>query len=266
MIRGTIHNTGLHPIWIILVLVLTTNQAEARRSRSPSPGASSQPAEERTNDAAPKQPSGPHEPAPKTPSASTEPPPSTAAQPAVETPSAGSAAGSQSAPPSKLNPADVDSTLAEATALFKAGQHEQAARKLLLVYEVSPQPILLFNAGQAFRRAKLPRDAKDCYVRFLEAVPQSPLGPEVRGYVRDMDTLIEMQRHEQEISLKLVQEQAAATDAQQALQKERSKPVYKRAWFWAVLDSVGVAAIAGLSFGAFVGSATQADVKADIRQ
>jgi tetratricopeptide (TPR) repeat protein len=154
----------------------------------------------------------------------------------------------------------------EAAALFKAGQHVEAADKLMLVYDTDPQPLLLFNAGQAYRRAKRPSQAKEAYQRFLSAAPEHSLVPEVRGYVRDMDTLLEMQQREQQISLQLQQEKEVSTSAQQALQKERSKPLHKRPLFWGLVAGVGIAAVAAATIGGIIGVRVQADVKADIQK
>lgn len=264
----------LRSLLLLLLVALTTTSADARSSRSKRRAQDSQAADESAGKAnatpAPESAAAPVQAAPTlaatAATAATAAPASgePTANPAGAAPSGSAKAAGPAEPPRKLTQEEVESTLSEASTLFKSGQHEQAARKLLLVYDTSPQPILLFNAGQAFRRAKLPRDAKDCYVRFLEAAPQSPLGPEVRGYVRDMDTLIEMQQREQDISLQLKQEQAAATSAQQALQKERSTPVYKRSWFWVTMISVGVAVVAGVTVAGAIGSRTKADLTVNI--
>ncbi len=260
----------LRELFIIGLIVLSCGSSEARRSKSKQ---SSESSKATTEEAAASKEADAAKTAPSQAAASPGPAPqntATTQNPAGATQAAAAATdasqGSQPDGQRKLSQAEIDSTLGEASALFKAGQHEQAARKLLLVYDSSPQPLLLFNAGQAFRRAKIPKEAKDCYVRFLESAPQSPLVPEVRGYVRDMDTLLEMQQREQEISLRLKQEQAAATSAQQALQKERSTPVYKRGWFWVVMGSVGLVVITGVAVGGFIGQRTKADLAATIEK
>ncbi len=258
----------LRALFIIGLIVLSSGPSEARRSKSKHSADTSQQAAEQTGAGKETDPAK----AAPVPSSQVQAPQATAAPASPANTTAGAAKADSSPPvspadpPHKLSPTEVESTLADASNLFKAGQHEQAAKKLLLVYDTSPQPLLLFNAGQAFRRAKLPKEAKDCYVRFLEVAPQSPLVPEVRGYVRDMDTLLEMQQREQEISLRLKQEQAAATSAQQALQKERSTPVYKRGWFWVVMGSVGLVVITGVGVGGFIGQRTKADLAATIEK
>ena len=96
--------------------------------------------------------------------------------------------------------------------------------------------------------------------------PVHPLVPEVRGYLRDMQTLEEMQRREQQISLQLQQEKADATFARQALQQERSTPLYKRPMFWGVVAGVGLALVAGGIAGSFVLSRVAADSRVEISQ
>lgn len=201
------------------------------------------------------------------------------AKPADSTPAAPAASampgGATQSPPAQSKDdlpkkprtkAEIDATLAEAASMFKAGQHVEAADKLMLVYESDPQPLLLFNAGQAYRRAKRPKQAKEAYQTFLSVAPNHALCPEVRGYVRDMDTLLELQQREQQISLQLQQEKEVATSAQQALQQERSRPIYKRPLFWGLVAGLGVAVLAGVTAAGVIGVRVQADVKADIQK
>ena len=131
---------------------------------------------------------------------------------------------------------------ARALKLFEEKNYAEAITAWEAAYQISAQPVFLFRIAEAQRLRGDKKVALAGYERFLKETPP--------GELREL----RQQAEEQSLAIKTGTEIG------------RSKPVYKRAWFWAVLDSVGVAAIAGLSFGAFVGSATQADVKADIRQ
>ena len=197
-----------------------------------------------------------------------DPTPATTAAPALPSGAMPSppAQSADELPKKPRTKAELDATLVEAATMFKAGQHVEAADKLMLVYESDPQPLLLFNAGQAYRRAKRPKQAKEAYQTFLSVAPNHSLCPEVRGYVRDMDTLLELQQREQQISLQLQQEKEVATSAQQALQQERTKPIYKRPLFWGLVAGLGVAVIAGVTAAGVIGVRVQADVKADIQK
>lgn len=261
---------------LALVAVCVGSAAEARRSsktaksqtsaEGAAPSASgTAPAESRVTPLGPA--SAP--PADSRVAASAASPLASAAGPSTSSPAdAAQASPSGTAPaitaPPPRNKAELDAALAEASVLFKQGQHVEAADKLLWIYSASPQPIYLFNAGQAYRRAKRPSQAKAAYVRFVDAAPSHPLVPEVRGYLRDLQTLEEMQQHEQQISLQLQQERADATVARQALQQERSTPIYKRPLFWGVLAGVGLALVAGGVAGSFMWSRVAADSRVEI--
>ena len=80
------------------------------------------------------------------------------AKPADSTPAAPAASampsGATQSPPAQSKDdlpkkprtkAEIDATLAEAASMFKAGQHVEAADKLMLVYESDPQPLLLLS-------------------------------------------------------------------------------------------------------------------------
>ncbi len=188
---------------------------------------------------------------------SATPPAESAASSSAAVPS-GAAGGTASASPAgdaassqatgrKLSKAEIDEVKAQASAAFQAGKYTEAAEILRRVYESDPQPLYLFNAGQAYRKGDKPREAKAAYEQFLSVAPQHKLAPEVSGYIRDMDTILSTQKKAQEISLELDKEKAEATFARQALQQERSTPIYKKPLFWAtVAGGVVIVATAGL--------------------
>jgi len=271
----------LHIVALIAVVLCQITPVEARRSpkkqTSAPPSQTSIPAPPPTTAAAPAGDLGRGPgPAASGSASATAPtaalvaaasaPPASAGVTAEAAPAAPAAPAAATAPTPPRTKAEIDAALADANSLFKAGQHVEAADKLLLIYAASPQPIYLFNAGQAYRRAKRPTQAKDAYQRFVDTAPDHPLVPEVRGYLRDMQTLEEMQRREQQISLQLQQEKADATFARQALQQERSTPLYKRPMFWGVVAGVGLALVAGGIAGSFVLSRVAADSRVEISQ
>ncbi|HNN92605.1 MAG TPA: tetratricopeptide repeat protein [Pseudomonadota bacterium] len=151
----------------------------------------------------------------------------------------------------KLNKAEIDEAKAQASAAFQAGRYTEAAEILRRVYESDPQPLYLFNAGQAYRKGDKPREAKTAYEQFLVVAPKHKLAPEVSGYIRDMEALLLTQKKAQEISLELDKEKAEAMFVRQALQQERGTPIYKKPLFWAGLAGgvIVVSAFGLLAFG-----------------
>jgi tetratricopeptide (TPR) repeat protein len=83
---------------------------------------------------------------------------------------------------------------AQAAELFHQGRFAEAAELLRYAYAGDPHPILLFNAGQAYRKAERALEAKYMYERFVQTAPDHPLAPEARGYMKDIRPLRPTQR------------------------------------------------------------------------
>ena len=194
--------------------------------------------------------------------------------------SAASAAPLVEPPPSgaELSLTEAKAAQARAAQLFRDNKFAEAAELLRLSYSGDPRPILLFNAGQAYRKADNPLEAKQVYEQFLAAAPQHPLAPENRGYIRDMETLLSTQARAQQITLALEERLAATkTSAKQTareleeerlrslqtsqkllqtqaqLDRERNKPLYRRPWFWGVMTGVSAVVISAVVVGGFFG-------------
>jgi tetratricopeptide (TPR) repeat protein len=168
----------------------------------------------------------------------------------------------------------------KASQLFHENKFKEAAELLRIAYLGDPRPILLFNAGQAYRKAEMAQEAVAMYKEFLSLVPDHPLAAETQGYIKDMEALLAAQAHAKEVAFALEErleevktreqqaaEQAAAklekehlatlqtkqalTLTQQQLLRERNKPFYKKPWFWSVTTGGSVVVIAGIAVGAF---------------
>lgn len=171
---------------------------------------------------------------------------------AAATPVAGTSAAGDPAkadPPRKLSKAEVEEAKTQASAAFQSGKYSEAAEILLRVYDSEPQPLFLFNAGQAYRKGDKPKEAKAAYEQFLQVAPSHKLAPEVQGYVRDMDALLASKKQAQEISLELDKEKAESRFVKQALERERS-PIYKKPLFWVALAG-GLVAVVTIGLGVF---------------
>ena len=167
----------------------------------------------------------------------------------------------------------ADDHARRAQSLFKEQRFSDAADELKRAYAQAPNPLFLFNAGQAYRKALRPIDAKDMYERFVAVAPNSPLVPEAKGYVQTLDILIGEQQAKQQAELTLLQEQQAKQraeenlsqketelaeqirrreEAQRQLDRVKNPPLYKKPWFWGLTSGVivGGAAIAvGVGLG-----------------
>jgi tetratricopeptide (TPR) repeat protein len=190
-------------------------------------------------------------------------------------------AGAVAEPPpagADLSLADARAAQAQAAQLFRENKYTEAAELLRLSYRGDPRPILLFNAGQAYRKADNPMAAKQVYELFLSVAPQHPLAPETRGYLKDMEALLSTQARAQQVA-RALEERLAATkrsekqtaraleaeqlrslqtneqllQTQAQLERERHKPLHQRPWFWGVMTGVAVVVISAVAVGTYVG-------------
>jgi tetratricopeptide (TPR) repeat protein len=175
-----------------------------------------------------------------------------------------------------LSLADAKAAQARAAQLFRDQRFPEAADLLRLAYRGDPRPILLFNAGQAYRKAELAAPAREMYEAFLKVAPEHALAPETRGYVKDMEALLSTQSRARAV------EKAAAEAAQQAaleIEKKRSetqraqaelaktqaqlqslrKPLYRRAGFWVGIGIGVLVVVAAGAVGGFVAERTRTD-------
>ncbi len=129
----------------------------------------------------------------------------------------------------------------QAQALFKEQKFSDAADHLMSAYEREPKAVLLFNAGQAYRKALRPVEAKSAYQKLVTTYPEHPLVPEAKGYIQTLDALIAEVQAKQQIELSLMEQKAKSEKElaeerarREAVQKELSKykkPYYKTVWF-----------------------------------
>lgn len=126
----------------------------------------------------------------------------------------------------------VQQRVASARVAFTSGRYDDAIRELQAAYKLKPNPNYLFSIAQSHRRAGRNREALAVYQRFLKESPETPLKLETLNYVSELTTLI---------------------NREDAIEREKRRPLTKRAWFWGVLASSTVAGAVVLGVGLGVG-------------
>ena len=149
--------------------------------------------------------------------------------------------------------------LGKARQLFEEQKYSAAAAELREAYRITPNPIFLFNAGQSYRKAEDKAQALTMYQLFVEKAPDSKLAAEARGYISELESAIALQARLSSIKLELQAERAESDEAQRqareaklALEKERKKPWYRRAWFYGVVGSLAGVVVVGAVAGGVV--------------
>ena len=101
-----------------------------------------------------------------------------------------------------------------AVTMYNTGQYDKAIEEFQGLYELKPQPILLFNLAQAHRKAGHKAQALDLYERYLREAPNSDLSNETTGYVSELKKQIEEDKQaEKAAAEKAAAEKAAAEKA-----------------------------------------------------
>ena len=160
----------------------------------------------------------------------------------------------------------ADGYVSQAQQLFKEQRFSDAAEALKQAFDLQPNPLFLFNAGQAYRKALWPLEAKAMYERFVEVAPSHQLVPEAKGYIQTLAILIEERQAKQKAELTLLEKQGELQEKQTELQEKQSElqeqvkkreeaqrdlervknpPIYRKPWFWAVMSGavVGVGVV-----------------------
>lgn len=166
-------------------------------------------------------------------------------------------ATSEPEPAPASSPSAADSLTSEqhiqlAQTLFRQNKYAEAGDHLLAAYAQSPNAVLLFNAGQAYRKALRPKEAQDAYQQMITTYPDHALVPEAKGYVQTLTALIAAVQAKEKIELSLQQQKkqseldlAEERARREAVQKELSKykkPYYKSAWFWLLISGAAITA------------------------
>lgn len=152
----------------------------------------------------------------------------------------------------------AEKSIEQAQALLKERKYAEAGDQLQASYRANPDPVVLFNAGQAYRKALRPIEARAAYQKLVDEHPSHQLAQEAKGYIQTLDVLIQEMNEKQKIEMALLEQKEASerdllSERQRREQSERElskykKPVHKRAWFWVgvgaavlVLGGVGLA-------------------------
>lgn len=182
----------------------------------------------------------------------------TGSEPAPAPLSPGTATAGDPNAPRMVN---ANAEVTRARQLFQERKFAEAAQALQRAYAFDPNPLFLFNSGQAYRKAEQRKEALEMYQRYLEVDEKGPLAAEARGYVSDLQALMKAQERLQDAQVELETKESQAKKTQealkvekeralfmeQALKKEQNKPFYKKSWFYAVAGIGGFLLLGGLA-------------------
>lgn len=152
-------------------------------------------------------------------------------------------------------PAPLQAQVDAGTKALQDGRYDEAIQLLQDAYDQLKDPVLLFNIGQAHRKAGHSPEAIDAFERYLAAQPDSPYRDKVEGYLSKL-----RQRSAPALAppasapapAPIVS--AALPPAPHVATTPPPRPLYKRAWFWGVLGGVVAAGVIAGAVGGTVGA------------
>lgn len=111
---------------------------------------------------------------------------------------------------------------------FAGGQYDLSAAVGASAYAILPFPTLLYNLAQAHRRAGRTEEALLNLERLVREAPQNRMTGEARNLIRELRPVVRA-RH------------------------QPPAPVYRRAWFWAVLGGFAAIGVASATLAGTLG-------------
>lgn len=169
---------------------------------------------------------------------------------------------------------DIDAQRDEVRRHFESGlahfnlrEYKQAIEEFQAAYRLRPDPVFLYNLGQAYRLADDPEQALYFYRSYLRTSEDAPNRREVEDRIAALEKVIAdkrklatppdhalppgAQKNAQAAASK--DTRAAAATAGPATPAPKPTPLYRRWWLW---TAVGVV-VAGAAVGVGVGVASQ---------
>lgn len=155
----------------------------------------------------------------------------------------------------------VDPVVAEAQAEYAAGgdayalgNYEQAVQHFERAYELSQEPALLFNLGQAYTRwydisndPEHLKKARRLYENYILNIADTGLDEEAQA-----QGSADAQRRITEVDRRLAQHEEQAAEADNG--RKRDKPVHKTAWFWVAVIGGAAVVAGGITAGVVLGN------------
>jgi tetratricopeptide (TPR) repeat protein len=154
---------------------------------------------------------------------------------------------------------------AAGSAAYNLGRYDEAAQHYEAAYRAIPDPVLLFNLGQAYRQGGKPENAVVAYKSFLRTAPaEDPNRALVERRIEELENTIAATAHRQTTPVPSVQAPRPSPGPPLYVQSasphtaEVETPFYQRGWFW---GAAAVVVAGGVVAALVLGKHTQAPVR-----
>jgi tetratricopeptide (TPR) repeat protein len=111
---------------------------------------------------------------------------------------------------------------------FKLGDYERAIGEYQAAYELSQEPLLIFNVGLCHDRARRPELALAAFQRYLELAPSGGVADEAREYVARLVPIVDGIRARRDAAARDAAEQARRDEAARAAAEQTRRETERR--------------------------------------
>jgi len=125
-------------------------------------------------------------------------------------------AGTAAAQPAAGSRARAAARFKQGQEFFKAGDYDHAIAEYEGAYQLSREPVLIFNLGLCHDRAQRPAQALAAFQRYLELAPSGDVADEAREYVARLTPIVEAIRAREAAAAAEAAEQARRGEAERA--------------------------------------------------
>jgi tetratricopeptide (TPR) repeat protein len=138
------------------------------------------------------------------------------------------------------------------TELYGQEKYEEAVKEFTTAKELKPNPAFDYNIGRCYDRLERWKEAADAYERYLAADPQASGAMEIQERIAVLRARQAPPPGEK--PPEVTPPPVTPANTLVSAPPPAKKPVYKRAWFWAVIGGGAAAIAVGVALGVTLGS------------
>jgi tetratricopeptide (TPR) repeat protein len=161
-------------------------------------------------------------------------------------------------PPTPEAQAEAKRLYEEGTNAYNLSEYKEAIEKYRAAFKLVPKPFFLYNIAQAYRLNGDLKPAEQFYKNFLNALPDAPNRAEVEAQIQSLEDAIAKQDqsvkqpptgavnpdHTRIPSPDKAGLPPSGRDLPALADSGRSRPIYKKWWFWAGIGAVAAGTVA----------------------
>lgn len=146
------------------------------------------------------------------------------------------------APPTEAAKARAKVLYTEGTKQYDLRDYEAAIESFRKAYDLLPEPLFLFDIGQAYRQRHDCENARSFYKSYLRNLPAADNRAKVERFIADMDDCVRQKDNDREAERRRLQQ---AKDQMPPITVVSPPPQYRRLFVAGIITAAAGVAVAG---------------------